>query len=156
MSSIFIQVFDVSFDQLLCCVLRTISTFRRGFIRIENDEIIQYYQNDQREEIRSYIYKDLEPFIRPSFTHNFIWIKANSFNIFIRLPVIHNRAMVDKAHQEQSSLNGTIFTFKQMDKAVRRWFLTGTPFEISSAQMTGWIDILQLSWNDMPFGAIFT
>lgn len=37
--------------------------------------------------------------------------------------------------------------FKNVDDNVRRWMLTGTPFETSPGQLRPWLSVLQLSWD---------
>jgi len=52
------------------------------------------------------------------------------------------RVVADEAHFEVTPTSGTIQLFKNAPVA-RKWFLTGTPFERSPAQMAGWIGTLE-------------
>jgi SNF2 family DNA or RNA helicase len=57
------------------------------------------------------------------------------------------RACIDEAHQNQTATNGAVLIFKSIGSHVRKWFLTGTPFESSPDQMAYWVQTLQLGWD---------
>jgi len=58
------------------------------------------------------------------------------------------RVVADEAHFEVTPTSGTIQLFKNAPVA-RKWFLTGTPFERSPAQMAGWIGTLETrDWTE--------
>ena len=56
------------------------------------------------------------------------------------------RACMDEAHQEVSGFGTAHWIFKQLGKHVRKWLLTGTPFETSPEQMANWIATLEDGW----------
>lgn len=65
----------------------------------------------------------------------------NHVNTYFTQPTVTfawGRVAADEAHKKQSN-GGTIKIFKQIGDDVRKWMLTGTPFESSPAQMSGWL-----------------
>lgn len=57
--------------------------------------------------------------------------------------VAWGRVVADEAHIEVTSTSGTVTLFRNFGPKVRKWFLTGTPFERSPASMAGWINTIE-------------
>ena len=66
--------------------------------------------------------------------------------IIVKMIFAWSRVGTDEAHREVSSSARTINIFKNMPPGVRKWFLTGTPFESSPGQMMWWISTLESTW----------
>ena len=58
------------------------------------------------------------------------------------------RVAADECHTEVSPNAGTIYLFRSFGTTVKKWFLSGTPFERSPAQMEGWVSLISdSSWT---------
>jgi len=60
------------------------------------------------------------------------------------------RVTADEAHTEVSMTAKTIHMFRNFGTGVRKWFLTGTPFESSPAQMAAWIGTIEAPYWSKP------
>ena len=69
---------------------------------------------------------------------------------FHRRKIAWGRVAADECHTEVSHAAGTIFLFRSFGASVRKWFLSGTPFERSPAQMASWVSSLFDEWWNKP------
>ena len=58
-----------------------------------------------------------------------------------------SRVCVDEAHLDQSTHSTGILLVKGLGKHLRKWFVTGTPFETSPDQVASWIATLEDGWD---------
>ena len=69
---------------------------------------------------------------------------------FHRRRIAWGRVAADECHTEVSNGAGTILLFRSFGPTVRKWFLSGTPFERSPAQMASWVSSLFDEWWNKP------
>ena len=62
--------------------------------------------------------------------------------VWVNWKIAWGRVAADECHTEVSPGAGTIHLFRSLGPNVRKWFLSGTPFERSPAQMGSWVSSL--------------
>ena len=72
--------------------------------------------------------------------------KARQVNQLRSLDLIWGRVVLDECHQSQSTGGALMGILLGIGPRVRKWFMSGTPFESSPDQMANWYLALERSW----------
>ena len=78
-----------------------------------------------------------------------IQVKKKIFSTFIekRMRFVWNRIIVNETHQNVQFTTQTIQIFRRLNKFLRKWFMIKTFLEISSKQISIWIDTM--TWKHL-------